>query len=118
MEREEKYQWVKCKNCGYLQYKSHLRCLKCKNSNFESINASGTCKLLTFTILKAPPAEFREKPSYALGVVEFENNVKALGQITTQENLKIGMELRPPYTKICDNLDGKEIFTYVFEPIS
>ena len=118
MEREEKITSVKCKKCGYLQHKSHLRCLNCKNDKFEDITASGICKLLTFTILKAPPAEFRENPSYALGVVEFENKVKALGQITTQENLKIGMELKPTYRKICDNLDGKEIFTYVFEPIS
>ena len=55
--------------------------------------------------------------SYALGVVEFENGLKALGQMTTQVNLKIGMELKPKYIKICDNLDGKEIYTYIFEPI-
>jgi uncharacterized OB-fold protein len=116
MEREESYKWEKCKRCGYLQYKSHLRCLKCKNSEFESIDAEGSCKLLTFTILNAPPAEFRNKSSYALGVVEFENGVKALGQITTQDNLETGMELKPIYTKICDDLDGKEIYNYVFSP--
>jgi uncharacterized OB-fold protein len=90
--------------------------LKCKNRTFESIKISGKCKLLTFTILKAPPAEFRKNSSYALGVVEFENGVKALGQLTTQENLKTGMELKPIYTKICDDLDGKEIYNYVFTP--
>ncbi|MFX0082681.1 MAG: Zn-ribbon domain-containing OB-fold protein [Candidatus Hodarchaeota archaeon] len=116
MEKVEKETWIKCKNCGYLQHKSHIRCLKCKNSTFENINASGTCKLLTFTILKAPPAEFRKNSSYALGVVEFENGVKALGQLTIQENLKTGMELKPIYTKICDDLDGKEIYNYVFSP--
>ena len=114
MEREETYKWVKCKKCGYLQYKSHLRCLKCKNSEFEIIEVKGSCKLLTFTILNAPPTEFRNKSSYALGVVEFENDIKALGQITTQNKLETGMELKPIYTKICDDLDGKEIYNYVF----
>ncbi|MFW9941398.1 MAG: Zn-ribbon domain-containing OB-fold protein [Candidatus Thorarchaeota archaeon] len=114
MEREKTYKWAKCKKCGYLQYKSHLRCLKCKNNEFEIIDAKGFCKLLTFTILNAPPAEFRNKSSYALGVVEFENGIKALGQITTQDKLKTGMELIPIYTKICDDLDGKEIYNYVF----
>jgi uncharacterized OB-fold protein len=90
--------------------------LQCKNDSFETITTTGICKLLTYTILKAPPAEFRDKSSYALGIVEFENGVKALGQLTTQENLKIGMELKPFYTKICNNLDGKQVFTYVFEP--
>ncbi|MFX1376889.1 MAG: Zn-ribbon domain-containing OB-fold protein [Promethearchaeota archaeon] len=118
MESTENITNLKCKKCGCLQDKSHLRCKKCKYIKFEIINALGICKLLTFTILKVPPAEFRKNPSYALGVVEFENSVKALGQITTQDNLKIGMELKPKYSKICDNLNGKEVFTYVYEPMS
>jgi uncharacterized OB-fold protein len=61
--------------------------------------------------------EFRSKNSYALGIVEFENGVKALGQIASQENLQIGMKLKPIYKKICDNLDGKEVHTFFFEPI-
>jgi len=116
MSRENLIEWKKCKKCGFLQYKTHLRCLKCKNNTFETIMTTEACKLLTYTILKAPPSEFRDKPSYALGIVEFENGIKFLGQIATQENLKIGMELKPIYTKICENLDGKEVFSYVFKP--
>jgi len=118
MNDEEIIKWKTCNNCGFLQHKSHLRCLNCKHTGFSLIEASGTCKLLTYTILKAPPAEFRHQNSYALGVVEFKNGIKALGQISTQENLKSGMELKLKYTKICNNLDGKEVFTHVFEPIS
>jgi uncharacterized OB-fold protein len=117
MEEKEKLSWKKCNKCNFLQHKSHLRCLKCKNDMFKTIEAAGDCSLITFTILKAPPAEFRSKNSYALGVVEFENGVKGLGQITSQEKLQIGMKLKPVYRKICDNLDGKEVHTYVFEPI-
>ncbi len=117
MNSEEKIIWKKCNNCGLLQHSSHLRCLKCKHEMFKSITASGSAKLLTYTILKAPPAEFRDKNSYAIGVVEFKNGVKGLGQITTQDNLKIGMTLNPIYQKICENLDGKEVYTLVFEPI-
>ena len=114
---EENILWHKCINCGLLQHTTHIRCLKCRNDDFENIEASGTCKLLTYTILRTPPAEFRDKSSYALGVVEFENGVKGLGQITTQNNLQTGMELKPIYRKICENLDGKEVYTYMFEPI-
>jgi uncharacterized OB-fold protein len=117
MIKEEKIQWKKCENCGFIQHKSHLRCLNCKNKKFEIIKASGDAKLLTFTILKAPPAEFRDKDSYAIGVVEFENSIKALGQITVDENLKVGMKLKAVYKKICNNLDGNEVFSYVFEPV-
>ncbi len=71
MNNENLIKWKKCKKCGFLQYNSHLRCLQCRNDTFETIITTGTCKLLTYTILQAPPAEFRDKSSYALGIVEF-----------------------------------------------
>jgi len=114
----DKIEWKKCENCGFIQHGSHVRCLKCKNVNFTKIIASGTCKLLTYTILKAPPMEFRNQGSYALGVVEFENGIKALGQISTQENLSVGMKLKPNESKVCDNLDNREVHAFVFEPIN
>jgi len=117
MQDEEKQGCKKCNKCGFLQHISHVRCLECRNDKFSIIQPSGECKLVTFTILNAPPAEFRDKKSYTLGVVEFENGIKALGQITTRNNLEIGMKLKPVYQKICENLDGKEIHAYVFEPI-
>jgi len=109
--------WKKCKNCGFLQHNSHLRCLKCKKDEFSIINPSGLGTLISYTILNAPPMEFREKKSLALGIVQFSNNIKALGQITRTNNLRIGMKLKPIYKEICDNLDGKKVETYLFEPI-
>jgi len=115
---EKKIVWLKCTKCEFLQHKDHLKCLNCKNDKFDEIDATGNCILLSYTILKAPPMEFRDRLSYALGIVEFDNGIKALGQLTTQENLKTGMELKPEYKKICDNLDGNEIYAYVFKPIN
>lgn len=117
MISSEKLVGIKCKKCGYLQHSSHVRCLKCKNNTFDTIEAQGECKLLTYTILNAPPMEFRDKKSIALGVVEFENGIKALGQIFPIENLSIGMKLKPEYGKICNNLNSKEVYGYIFTPI-
>ncbi|MFX1311569.1 MAG: Zn-ribbon domain-containing OB-fold protein, partial [Promethearchaeota archaeon] len=86
MNDEVNIKWKKCNKCGFLQYKSHLRCLNCNYTEFSLIEASETCKLVTYTILKAPPAEFLDQNSYALGIVQFENGIKALGQITIKEN--------------------------------
>jgi len=117
MSSKENLVSKKCKKCGYLQDTSHLRCIKCKNNTFDIIEANGSCVLLTYTVLKAPPMEFRDKGSYALGVVQFENGIKALGQISPKENLSIGMKLKPVYEKICNNLDGNEVYSYVFKLI-
>jgi hypothetical protein len=110
-------QWKKCKNCGFLQHNSHLRCLNCKNDEFSIIYPSGLGTLISYTILTAPPKEFRAKRSYALGIIQFSNNIKALGQIIRTDKLKIGMELKPIYKEICNNLDGKKVETYIFEPV-
>ncbi|MFX0041207.1 MAG: Zn-ribbon domain-containing OB-fold protein [Promethearchaeota archaeon] len=118
MHDKDLLKWKSCKECGFLQHMTHLRCLNCKNDKFRFIEASGDCKLITFTILNEPPLEFRDKKSYALGVVEFENGIKVMGQITAQDNLYIGMKLKPIYKKICENFNRKEIHTYVFDPIN
>ncbi len=117
MSKEEKIKWKKCNKCGFLQHIDHLRCLNCKNDNFEVIEGSDQCKLLSYTILKAPPMEFQEKKSYALGIVEFNNGIKALGQLSTTADLNTGMNLVPEYTRICNNFNGKEIYAYVFKSI-
>ena len=106
----------KCKKCKKLQHLDHLRCILCRNTTFEIVKSSGNCKLLTYTILTAPPSEYREKKSYAIGVVEFSNGLKAMGQITTTENLKIGMMLKPIVGKLTDDLDGIMISGLQYEP--
>lgn len=117
MNSEKKLIAQTCQKCGYIQQEDHIRCLKCKNDTFDMIEAQGDCTLKTYTILKAPPLEFRDKHSYTLGVVEFANGIKALGLIESNEDLKIGMKLAPVYKKICNNLDGKEINGFVFKSI-
>ena len=116
MEVKHKIKWIKCTKCEFLQHPSHLRCLNCKNTKFNFIESTEKCTLLTYTILRAPPSEFRDRESYALGIVEFENGIRALGQITTDQKLVIGMKLRLAFKKICENMDGKEIFSFVFQP--
>ncbi|MHA1301718.1 MAG: Zn-ribbon domain-containing OB-fold protein [Candidatus Helarchaeota archaeon] len=113
----EEIVWKKCKKCGKIQYPTHVRCINCKCKEFEEIKAIGDGTLLTYTILKAPPKEFRDKSAYTLGIVELSNGIRALGQILTQENLHIGMKLRPKFQKICENLDGHEISGLTWEPI-
>lgn len=110
-------EWKKCANCGKIQHPSHVRCLNCKGELFSIIKAEGDGTLLTYTLLTAPPVEFRDKDSYYLGVFEFKNGIKMLGQIEFEGKLKLGMKMKPVQRKICKELDGKEVYSYVFEPI-
>jgi uncharacterized OB-fold protein len=107
----------KCKKCGKIQHIEHYRCIQCKNTNFETIESTGDCKLLTYTILTTPPTEYREKKSYALGIIEFSNGLRAMGQITTTDKLQIGMKLRPKVGILTENLDGNKVSGILYEPI-
>ena len=113
----EKITWKTCKKCNFLQHLDHNRCLNCNHNEFEEVQGKGSLKLVTYTILTAPPKEYMDQRPYALGIAKFENGIKILGQLTTTENLQIGMALTPVRAMLCSDLDGKEINGFKMTPI-
>jgi uncharacterized protein len=107
----------KCKKCGKLHYPFHDRCLACKNREFERVKAQGMAKLLTFTRIYNLPWGFDQR-YLVIGVVEFENGVKAMGQIAVDEqyDLKTGMTLQPEWAPIRVQY-GENVYGLVLEPM-
>ena len=70
-------------------------CDNCFSQDFEWVNVSGKGKLVTYTVIHVAPQQFQALTPYAVGIVELENGLKIPGMIqgTTQEHLKIGMDL-------------------------
>jgi uncharacterized OB-fold protein len=91
----------KCKKCGKLHYPFHDRCLACKSREFDKVEPQGDARLLTFTRIYNLPWGFDQR-YLTIGVVEFENGVRAMGQIKADESydLKIGMLLHPAWEPI------------------
>lgn len=91
----------KCKKCGKLHYPFHDRCLKCRAREFEIIHPAGKARLLTFTQIFNLPWGFDER-FLIIGIGEFENGVKAMGQIEADDvaGLKLGMQLKPTWAPI------------------
>ncbi|NHI94169.1 MAG: hypothetical protein EAX96_16885 [Candidatus Lokiarchaeota archaeon] len=114
---EEKILCKKCKKCGKIQHTSHIRCIACKHEKFDMIENSDVATLVTYTILKAVPAEYQDQKAYAIGIFKFDNEILAMGQITVKENLKTGMKFKPIKSLLTKNLDGKEVHGFKFEPI-
>ena len=96
-----------CKECGNLIHHSLDRCPNCKNDTFHKLGLRGNCKLLKYTIVNA----------HALGEVEFENGVRANGQVFPKENLKIGMKLKPVYGKVSNSFDGNQAYAYSYKHV-
>ena len=106
----------KCKKCGKLHYPFHDRCLACKNREFEQVKPQGKARLLTFTRIYNLPWGFDAR-YLIIGVVEFENKIRAMGQIHVEDSypLETGMLLKPSWGPVRVQY-GENVYGLVLEP--
>ncbi|HTY09077.1 MAG TPA: zinc ribbon domain-containing protein [Candidatus Edwardsbacteria bacterium] len=84
----------KCKRCGHVQYPYRTICRQCHDNDhneFDIVPLAKQGKLLTFTHLYNPPADF-ELVFLSLGIVELEDGNRILGQISIKRPA-IGMKV-------------------------
>ncbi len=117
MNKEIPITAFKCKKCGRIHYPYHDRCLDCKGREFEPLKPRGNVKLLTYTVIYNLPWGFDQR-FLVLGVAEFENKVKAMGQIKADsiDGLKLGMKMRPSWEPVRVQA-GEDVYGLKFEPI-
>ena len=72
----------KCKKCGKLHHPRYIVCQNpdCDGREFEKLPLEGHCKLLTWTRVFNLPEGYM-CPWLNFGIVEFDNGVRATGQI-------------------------------------
>ena len=106
----------KCKKCGKVHFPFHDRCLSCKGREFEKIKPEGNAKLLTFTQIFNLPWGFDQRFIF-VGIAEFENGVRAMGQIKANapDELKLGMTLKPTWD-VVRVISGENVYGLKFEP--
>jgi len=86
----------KCTKCGKIHLPPRPLCNECFSKEFTWTPLTGKGKLITYTIIHVAPTQFQAQTPYAVGIVELEEGLKIPGMIQniTQEQLKIGMELK------------------------
>ncbi|MGC9469243.1 MAG: Zn-ribbon domain-containing OB-fold protein [Anaerolineae bacterium] len=106
----------KCKACGRIHYPRHERCLNCYNREFEKIEPKGNVRLLAYTQIFNLPWGFDER-FLIIGVGEFENGIKAMGQIKADslDGIKTGMTLKPSWEPVRYD-HGLPVYGLKFEP--
>jgi uncharacterized OB-fold protein len=109
----------KCKKCNGIFFPARLVCPDCSSKEFDTINLSGKGKLNTFTIIRVAPEGFGDQVPYAIGIVELEEGIKVMGQITdcNPEELDNGAKLVTQFRKIRE--EGKTgiiMYAYKFVP--
>ncbi len=103
----------KCKQCGYVMFPKHERCLNCKGREFDKVEPAGKAKLLTFTVLNELPWGIDER-GRVIGIVEFENGVRATGLILADQP-KIGMRLQASMQPV-RAISGINMYGLTFKP--
>ena len=101
----------KCTNCGQVMYPRHERCLNCNEREFKEIYPTKKGKLLTYTVVNELPWGIDER-ARVLGVVEFDNGIRALGLIKS-DRVKIGMKLTTGWDEV-RYMNGVRIYGLVF----
>jgi len=109
----------KCKKCKHICFPQRLVCPECGNKEFEMVRLSGKGKLETYTVIHTAPDGFADLAPYAVGIVELDEGVKILAQITdcNTNELKIGDRLVTKFRRI--NEEGKTgmiMYAYKFVP--
>ena len=85
----------KCLKCGRIHLPPRPMCSNCFSQELEWVEVHGKGKLVTSTVIHVAPQQFQNIAPYPVGIVELEYGLRIPGMIqgTTQEKLRIGMEL-------------------------
>jgi uncharacterized OB-fold protein len=102
-----------CKHCGRTMSPKHFRCLNCNGREFNEIPVEGACRLLTFADVWALPWGIDER-SRILGIVEFENGLKAMGWVKATE-AQTGMKLTANWEPV-RVIGGEDVYGLTLAP--
>ena len=105
----------RCKNCGRIHYPFHDRCLDCLEREFDEITPEGDAKVLAYTEIYNLPWGFDVR-TMKVGVVEFSNKIKAMGQIHIDDisKLKTGKQMKATWEPIRKTA-GEDVYGLVLK---
>lgn len=109
----------KCKKCGKIHLPPRPVCGYCFSKDFEWVELPKTGKLLTYTIIHVAPQQFQANAPYAVGIVQFEKDLKIPGMIkdVNLEQIKVGMLLTIEFEESSKQQQWPAWPKYYFKPL-
>lgn len=100
--RRYRLEAAKCTGCGKVLFPARLICPECKGRNFETVQLAPQGKLITYTIIHVAPGDFTDQLPYAVGIVELDDGVRLLTQISDcdPQVIQTGMDLKLEFRRI------------------
>jgi uncharacterized protein len=104
---------AKCTECDKILYPPRLVCPECGARTFAKETLPRDGKVVTFTVIRVPPAGFTEQTPLPIALVELTNGVRLMVQIGDVENpetLEIGMPVRLEFRRVSWDGEAGVIF--------
>jgi len=103
----------KCASCGAIHYPPRLVCAECGAREFTAVVLPRDGKVVTFTIVRVPPAGFTEQSPLSIALVELSNGVRIMvqiGDVEDPESIEIGMPVRLEFRRVSSDGEAGVIF--------
>jgi len=97
-----RYEAAVCAKCGKWFFPPRLVCDACGHREFETKTMKRTGKILTHTVIRVPPAPFKDQAPFAVAVVEMDDGPRITTQYVDwkEGQLLIGQKVRLEFRKI------------------
>jgi uncharacterized OB-fold protein len=104
---------AECTTCGKVNYPPRVICPECRGRSFNTVNLPRDGKILTYTVVRVPPAGFTDQSPLPIALVELTNGVRLMaqvGDIADPSELSIGMPVRLEFRRISSDGEAGVIF--------
>jgi hypothetical protein len=124
-EIPQRYNFVgnRCMVCNRIYFPPREVCPYCRRSSFgkmEAVKLKGEGKVVTYSIIHAPPSKFEGQSPYAIAIIELDEGPRITSQIIDcdLERIEIGMRVRATFRRIQDDgHTGAIYYGYKFRPV-
>ena len=102
-----------CDDCEKILYPPRLVCPACGGRDFTDVTLPREGKVLTYTVVRVPPAGFTEQTPLPIALVELANRVRVMvqiGDVADPDALEIGMPVRLEFRRVSSDGEAGVIF--------
>jgi uncharacterized OB-fold protein len=122
--RETKYRYrligQMCTQCGSVGFPRSGVCSPCGSVDLEEVKLAETGHVVTWTVVRNPPAGYMEYAPYLVALVELDDGVRVLSQLVDIEPIKMktGMRVEAAFRRVkVDGSSGIIEYGYKFRPL-
>jgi len=102
-----------CNECSKVLYPPRLVCPACGGREFTTETLPRDGKVVTYTVIRVPPAGFTEQTPLPIALVELDNGVRLMvqiGDVEDPETVEIGMPVRLEFRRVSWDGEAGVIF--------